>query len=215
MNYYLQAIIIAILADNSHITITCFRQNKIHVDIYYESLCPYSALFITKQFIPVYQYLQDLITVTFIPFGKATAIGYPIKFMCQHGPSECIGNQAQACALTEIIHNFKSNVQQNNAVKIVGCVMASRNPSVAVLKCVKNLGLEANSIQKIKICKNTNIGKELLVTYGRKTAAFESPLLSVPSIVINGAKNKNAVSNFIGEICDLISKDKKPKPCQN
>jgi hypothetical protein len=54
--------------------------------------------------------------------------------MCQHGPSECIGNQAQACALKEIAHNFKNNVQQNKAVDIIGCIMASRNPSTALLK---------------------------------------------------------------------------------
>lgn len=56
------------------------------------------------------------------------------EFTCQHGPNECRGNRAQACALYEIEQTIKAEEQQQKKVDVVNCVMASRNPASAVLQ---------------------------------------------------------------------------------
>lgn len=42
------------------------------MQVYYESLCPYSIAFITKQLYPVYVELKDSIELELIPWGHAT-----------------------------------------------------------------------------------------------------------------------------------------------
>lgn len=57
------------------------------------------------------------------------------EFTCQHGPNECRGNRAQACALYEIEQTIKAeDQQQQKKIDVVNCVMASRNPASAVIQ---------------------------------------------------------------------------------
>lgn len=44
---------------------------KLHVAVYYESLCGDSIRFITNQLNPAYADLKDHIEILFVPFGKS------------------------------------------------------------------------------------------------------------------------------------------------
>lgn len=44
---------------------------KLHVAIYYESLCGDSVRFITNQLNPAYEELKNYIDIFFVPFGKS------------------------------------------------------------------------------------------------------------------------------------------------
>ncbi|KAF7667835.1 hypothetical protein LDENG_00044930 [Lucifuga dentata] len=43
----------------------------VQVVLYYESLCPFSRVFITEQLFPTWTMLQDIMTVTLVPYGNA------------------------------------------------------------------------------------------------------------------------------------------------
>ncbi|XP_001606905.1 GILT-like protein 1 [Nasonia vitripennis] len=188
---------------------------RVKVDVYYEQLCPYSVMFVTQQLVPAYEYLKDYVTVNFVPFGKASYVkGFPVRFTCQHGPAECQGNKRQACALFEIQQSVSLTHRQRAAVDIVGCVMANSRKSSAALDCAKRIGLTEASIDNIERCSNGITGDELLISYGEETKAFESPLLGVPSVALNGVKNKKATEDFIGEVCHLIADKNKPAVCR-
>lgn len=111
------------------------------VTVYYESLCPDSIRFVTRQLYPTSKLLN--FTTEFVPYGKAQVSGYfnflginfifffflkhrtnPWAIRCQHGVNECLGNAVQACSLLGI----KNNVDQ---VEFVNCVMSNSYPPLA------------------------------------------------------------------------------------
>ena len=50
----------------------CLFETKVTIGVYYESLCPDSRNFITKQLYPTYQKLGQNLDVEFKPYGKAS-----------------------------------------------------------------------------------------------------------------------------------------------
>lgn len=55
-----------------------------------------------------------------IHLKKATPNDDSLKFVCQHGKSECAGNKAHSCGLY-------LTPNEETAVKYVACAMESRN----------------------------------------------------------------------------------------
>lgn len=54
------------------LTIVLSSLHQVPVAVYYESLCPDSAKFITDQLYPALKSeLRDLVEITFVPFGKS------------------------------------------------------------------------------------------------------------------------------------------------
>ncbi|KAG8198797.1 hypothetical protein JTE90_007101 [Oedothorax gibbosus] len=45
---------------------------KVKLDVYYETNCPDSMRFITRQLYPVYLEMKDAIDIQLVPFGKAS-----------------------------------------------------------------------------------------------------------------------------------------------
>lgn len=62
--------LIILLGISSYVIPT--TNGKLHVGIYYESLCPDSIRFITDQLFPGYSVVKHLIDVLFVPFGKSS-----------------------------------------------------------------------------------------------------------------------------------------------
>ena len=59
----------------------CLFETKVTIGVYYESLCPDSRNFITKQLYPTYQKLGQNLDVEFKPFGKASVSTVIHKFL--------------------------------------------------------------------------------------------------------------------------------------
>ena len=54
-------------------------QDKIIVDLYYETLCPDSRHFLLYQLYPAWLTLRSIFTINFIPYGKAYVRGKIIQ----------------------------------------------------------------------------------------------------------------------------------------
>ncbi len=66
-----KAVIVTILLA----AVSSTNAQKLHVAIYYESLCGDSIRFITNQLNPAYADLKNYIEILFVPFGKSWVIG--------------------------------------------------------------------------------------------------------------------------------------------
>uniref|UniRef100_A0A2P2IWE6 Gamma-interferon-inducible lysosomal thiol reductase-like n=1 Tax=Rhizophora mucronata TaxID=61149 RepID=A0A2P2IWE6_RHIMU len=75
--------------------------DKVRLDLYYESLCPYSAGFIVNYLAELFEDDGDLLSIVDLhlyPWGNAMIRGND-TFVCQHGPAECLLNTVEACAI--------------------------------------------------------------------------------------------------------------------
>lgn len=54
---------------------------RVSVTLYYESLCPDSRYFITQQLFPTWMMLQDIMSITLVPYGNAN-----VRFAPLHCP---------------------------------------------------------------------------------------------------------------------------------
>ena len=58
-------------------------KEAVNIQVYYESLCPDSINFITKQLYPTYQALGNYMDIEFIPFGNADVSFSDLSFASQ------------------------------------------------------------------------------------------------------------------------------------
>ena len=70
--------------------------DKVKVELYYESLCPYSEAIITGSFQTAFSTpgFLDMADVLLVPYGNAheTPSGDSWTYTCQHGEYECLYN---------------------------------------------------------------------------------------------------------------------------
>lgn len=187
------------------------------VFVYYESLCPDSQAFITKQLYPAYKMLKDHIDITFIPFGKSTVRtqGSDVLFECHHGPNECYGNKIHACAITHIqVDSFQNeHTRESLTVDYIDCLMETGNfqsesyASVA-RKCADKV--QVKKFESIETCANSTEGSKLLEDMGEKTDKLEKPIKSVPTITIRQTYDANiqrqSLVDFQGAVCTNLPK---------
>lgn len=79
------------------------NDDKVYIELYYESLCPYCQQFILGS-LKTAANTKDLWLISdfrAIPYGNArtTQNGTSWSFTCQHGVNECVGNMIEACAI--------------------------------------------------------------------------------------------------------------------
>ncbi|XP_071450061.1 GILT-like protein 1 [Hetaerina americana] len=185
-----------------------YAQSTVHVDIYYESLCPDSMAFITKQFYPTYKKMAKYMKVNFIPYGNSNTtkdeVTGVLSFVCQHGPDECFGNKVQSCALAHLTDEMKK-------VEFVNCMMTRKNSSG--LECATEINA---SFDPIQMCINGVEGNTTLAKMGEKTKALMPPLTSVPTVVFDMKykmeEQKMITSDFMMALCSRITTNK-PTEC--
>ncbi|XP_064552972.1 GILT-like protein 1 [Drosophila montana] len=189
---------------------------KVPIAIYYESLCPDSAKFITEQLYPAMKSeLSEAVELTFVPFGKShfQTQGSEVTFTCHHGPNECYGNKVHACAIEHIQANSYQNdyTRESLTLDFINCLMkAGKNFPDNVYPGQRCAGeSHVNNWENIKTCANTTDGSVLLRKAGETTQRLKEPLTSVPTILFNEQYdkqvNERAQVNFIGTLCKYVS----------
>ncbi|XP_040573344.1 GILT-like protein 1 isoform X3 [Lepeophtheirus salmonis] len=179
---------------------------KVNITLYYETRCPDCIRYDTQTLYPTYKLLQDIMNIQFIPYGKANTTAKPdgFTFICQHGPTECLGNMVHACAI--------QYVELPILADYINCMTKiSEDPINAGKTCSESLSLPWTKIQK---CVSTLEGEILLAQYGEITHALTPKLTSVPTVELNGSQdNQDALINDLkGSVCSAYT-GVKPSAC--
>ncbi|XP_025834258.1 GILT-like protein 1 isoform X2 [Agrilus planipennis] len=196
----------------------------VYVDVYYESLCPDSIKFFTKQLYPSLQTnLSHFVNLTLLPYGKSdyTTVQNQLEFTCHHGPFECEGNKIQACALALIEKGQPSEGLGYNRITVgfINCLMdkvdrQTSNTTFPLKECAE-INQVTNYVD-IDNCAHHVDGSKHLSTLGELTKNLKPPLTSVPTIVFNKQYRKEdsdlAQENFVRALCQYIHHDK-PAEC--
>ncbi|KAL1492142.1 hypothetical protein ABEB36_012630 [Hypothenemus hampei] len=176
-------------------------QDLIKVDVYYETLCPDSMYFITRQYYPAFATLRKYLDVDLIPYGRAneTVVNGTKSFTCQHGPDECYGNKVHACVLNMTTIDVSS--------EFIYCSEVSDVPAsdVTLTNCANLTDISWADIQD---CVTNGKADELLSINGKKTDSVETPF--IPTVILNGEFSQTlediveARGSFKKYICDLL-----------
>lgn len=187
--------------------------DKVKIDFYFESLCPYCQQYIvgalktasnTKDFWKICDF--DL-----YPYGNAkrTKNGDSWNFTCQHGVRECQGNFIETCAL-------KLYDKYTQALPFIICLESNSNDwTTQGKKCASQYNLDWN---KIDSCATSQVGVQYLVEMAVATENLVPAHTYVPWVVVNGAHSQSTESavqsNMVRYVCSIYSGPEKIDACK-
>lgn len=169
--------------------------------VYYESLCPDSQAFVTKQLYPTMKNLKDFVDLKLIPFGKSSykTQGSETLFDCHHGEIECYGNKIHACAISHIqVDSFQNeHTRESLIVDYITCLMSGVSKDESYASFAKDCAdrTRVKKFDSIENCANSTEGSDLLKEMGELTNKFEYPLKSVPTITIREVSSRVSLNN--------------------
>ncbi|KAK9663992.1 hypothetical protein RND81_14G011900 [Saponaria officinalis] len=168
--------------------------NKVSLELYYESLCPYCSNFIIQGLAPIFDNggIIDIVDLKLYPWGNAK-IRPDSSFSCQHGPSECLLNTVHACAI-----DAKPTLTDHFPfIECVECLVHDHKYTEWET-CFEDSNLDP---QSVKECTFGQRGKELELQYAAATASLKPPHKYVPWVVVNGEPLYEDYDNFISYVC--------------
>lgn len=183
------------------------KADKVDVVVYYESLCPYCRQYLSLMAFPTLVMLDDIMTLTVVPYGNAREKydSHKYVFDCQHGEQECLGNMIEACLLN----------MTNGAFPVIFCMESSSNVVKSAQACVELYApeLDWGSVMK---CVEGDLGNSLMHQNALKTDALQPPHKYVPWVTINGEHTEDlqrkATTSLFALICSMY-KGPKPEAC--
>ncbi|KAF6216303.1 hypothetical protein GE061_000643 [Apolygus lucorum] len=188
--------------------------NKVKLDVYYESQCPYCRNFFVNQLRPTSKLLSKYMETNLVPYGNAKTIrnGNKVTFQCQHGESECLLTKIHACSLARVKGD---NLQR---VLLASCLFDYyKTPIQAGKKCSSKFGL---SWSDVSACAKGSEGTALMDKYGKETNSLNPPHQYVPFVEINKYRGNDDYQNLIDTelktvVCKVLAKENiKPAACQ-
>lgn len=118
----------------------------------------------------------------FYPYGNAKETQKPDgswDYTCQHGPSECVGNLIEACAM-----QYHPNVK--DWFPFINCIEASnKSPALAAPACAKTSGW-TDYDGNITTCTNGKEGNDLMHIVAQATENLSPAHQWTPWVVMNG-----------------------------
>ncbi|XP_041659823.1 gamma-interferon-inducible lysosomal thiol reductase [Cheilinus undulatus] len=182
-------------------------ESKVEVALYYESLCPGCRLFLTEMLFPTWLLLNDIMSVTLVPYGNAeeTFDGHKYIYECQHGEEECLGNFIEACLLN----------MTKAALPIIFCMESSTDVIKSAQSCI---GLYSPQLKwdTVMGCVKGDLGNQLMHQNALKTKALNPPHNYVPWVTINGVHTEDleekATTSLFNLVCSMY-KGPKPAAC--
>ncbi|WVZ56619.1 hypothetical protein U9M48_007116 [Paspalum notatum var. saurae] len=168
---------------------------KVSLELYYESLCPYCSRFIVNRLAGIFEDgLIDAVELRLVPYGNAR-VGSNNEITCQHGPYECLLNTVEACAIDawpDLAMHFS----------FIYCVedLVVKGQYKEWEYCFQKLGFDPKPITE---CYKSEQGHKLELKYAKETDALEPPHQYVPW----------DYENFEAYICKAY-KGTPPKACE-
>ncbi|KAK9539031.1 hypothetical protein VZT92_004165 [Zoarces viviparus] len=179
--------------------------DPVEVALYYESLCPGCRLFLTQMLFPTSLMLNDIMSVTLVPYGNAQEKpdGQKYAFVCQHGEQECLGNMIETCLLN----------MTDVAYQIIYCMESSTDVIKAAQSCVE-LYSPKLSWDSVMSCVKGDVGNQLMHQNALKTKALNPPHQYVPWVTINGEHTDDlqdkAQNSLFTLVCSMYKGPKIP-----
>ncbi|XP_057534939.1 gamma-interferon-responsive lysosomal thiol protein-like [Amaranthus tricolor] len=178
---------------------------KVSLDLYYESLCPYCSDFIVNDLSTIFMNgLIDIVDLRLFPWGNAKLTSNT-TFICQHGPAECMLNTVEACAID-------AWPKLDDHFPFILCVetLVYEGKHLQWESCFRELGLDPEPVLG---CYQGEYGNKLDLKYGAITAALEPPHEYVPWVVVNGEPLLEEYDDFISYVCKAY-KGPLPSACK-
>lgn len=170
------------------VLITTAAATRIALDVYYETLCPYSQRFIVEQLTPVMKTdLARHIALRLFPYGNVRVLPTG-QYECQHGPEECNLNAIHACA----IYYYRDK-------RLIDFIACNEESTHEVERCaMQYLGPEG--FRRIQECIKgplvTSLIEQVREHSDRQNYTF------IPWVVVNGKQSDTAQSDLAKYICD-------------
>lgn len=183
--------------------------DKVQLEVYFESLCPDSRRLFVNQLGPLEEEMSQnstnngnsyIFDIKLVPFGKADIVGDEMD--CQHGPEECLRNKLFAC----IIENTKSSYE---ALRLITCIFRLGYSKLAT--CYHNYLEDLTSEQAISDCsKSGQHVMDLMRQHGNQTGRLNY----VPTIRIAGQPAQSCEFELKQCVCDRYKGPKTPSCSQ-
>ncbi|XP_040910331.1 gamma-interferon-inducible lysosomal thiol reductase [Toxotes jaculatrix] len=181
--------------------------DKVNVGLYYESLCPGCRQFLSEMLFPTWVLLNEIMTVTLVPYGNAVEKpdGQKYTFECQHGEQECLGNMIETCLLNMTDYAFP----------VIFCMESSADVIKSAKSCVE-IYTPQLSWDTIMSCVKGDLGNQLMHQNALKTKSLNPPHEYVPWVTINEEHTEDlqnkAMSSLFTLVCGMY-KGTKPTAC--
>ncbi|XP_045137136.1 gamma-interferon-inducible lysosomal thiol reductase-like isoform X2 [Portunus trituberculatus] len=162
----------------------------LNVVVYYEALCPDSRYFVIKQLKPAYGKLRSIMSISFVPYGKAQTTEKDGKytFTCQHGAVECRANTVHACV--------------TNAI---------RDEEKQLDICVEKFGEDWS---KVAQCVESDKGASILKHMGDMTHSLRPKVSFIPTVEIDGSLSEQTqIQQDLHKVLCRRYKGPKPPSC--
>jgi hypothetical protein len=170
-------------------------KQKVHLEIYYESLCPDCHELLDNDFRKIWGEtdFRDRIDLELIPFGNAAVVteehtspGYHFwhpeakypAIICQHFEGECLGNEIHACAN----HSYGSGKMVDLVLCMVGKQAQGEGIEKSSYDCMVNLGISSSTI---KSCVGSDESKQRMIDLGIRSTRSELQRKYVPWVMID------------------------------
>ncbi|XP_042223978.1 gamma-interferon-inducible lysosomal thiol reductase-like isoform X2 [Homarus americanus] len=177
----------------------------LHVEVYYEALCPDSRYFIMKQLTPAYEKLHKIMHIALVPYGKARTQEKDGKFIfdCQHGPVECRANMVHAC-VTNLV---KEEAKQ---LAIVHCMIDKNDAPMKIgQKCVEKY---SENWEDVESCVLSDKGSSIMKHMGDMTNNLKPHVSFIPTITIDRSQDdqKHILQDLHKILCKRFKGPKQP-----
>lgn len=216
--------------------VAAVAQDKVAVNFYGESLCPFCKQFLSG---PLNQTLSaqgvaGIMDFNYLPFGNAFFITktcggksgeydpdirkcWDSKCGGASAPDDCFtGELVCQHGPTECFGNFAEQCAISmypdplKYMPFAYCLEIVNTPSAAaVTSCANSLGLDAAGLNR---CAANDQGKALNVQFAKRTAALPGGHPGVPWVTVNGTPDGTLDNSFLKKVCDEY-KGTKPPGC--
>ncbi|XP_076957228.1 gamma-interferon-responsive lysosomal thiol protein-like [Bidens hawaiensis] len=180
--------------------------DKVKLNLYYESLCPFCQNFILNDLPKIYDNgLIDIIDLKLSPYGNAKLLDNG-TIVCQHGKQECKLNTVEACAI-----NAWPAIDEH--LRFITCVESFADQGKHHDKwktCFQKLKLGPEDVND---CINSGLGYMLELQYADEIGALRPPHRYVPWVTVNGQPLLEDYEKFTSYVCKAYKGPNVPRAC--
>ncbi|KAF8089999.1 hypothetical protein N665_0491s0004 [Sinapis alba] len=177
--------------------------DKVKLNLYYESLCPYCQRFIADGLVKIFDSdLHKITDLKLIPFGNAH-VSDNLTVTCQHGEEECKLNAIEACAI-------RTWPDPNVHYWFIRCI--ENDTTNWESSCFAQYGGE----EAIKDCYSSDLSKTLILCgYANQTLNLRPKHMYGPWVTVN-SKPLYELDDFVARVCKAYKgKASLPKICHS